>query len=606
MSDNTIKGLLSVPLGKGETANSFASRLAVRNGSARLLEFCTDMGVSSFYLGRGDPDTLRAFAELAGVEYECLLAHTPRMLDRNLFGFGAEVIKWRALQRNRLRYCPACLAEDRKLNGALGPYQRSSWVLTSIRSCHFHQCMLVDLSYAGAPSDGDDFLLKLTTRRTEQGEMVIEPVKMCDLELERYLLRRIRGAKGPEWLDTLQFHVAAQLCENFGLLLTKGAEAVRHQTTEREWVEAGAAGYRVLRNGKDALTGKLKEIQNRNPIEYQLYRSKYRVFYQWLRDRDEGPEFDEIRDHVRQFVFNNFPVKPGALVLGVPCTEQKLHTICTASRRYGISRQMLSRCLVERGLAQPVVGSTTPKIHAYIQNAVVEDIVFDTIGTMDIGQAAQYLGINRNLMARFIGRGWIRHLVKPGTDWPRFTDIHLKRFIADLWKKPKDRLAVETLTDIPTAAHRTRCRIEHIVELILENRLGSSRRASSETLFKSVGVDLHELRELLVPPHDIGFSVSAAVEKLRVSTSTITNLIDAGVLKSEVFTWPIEGRTVELVTAQSVAEFRSKHISLAELSDTKKRAPGPLAQHLAAKNILPATLLGGGSRIYRRADLTSI
>ncbi len=606
MSDNIINGLLSVPLGKGETANSFASRLAVRNGSARLLEFCTDMGVSSFYLGRGDPDTLRAFAELADVEYEYLLAHTPRMLDRNLFVFGAEVIKWRALQRNRLRYCPACLAEDRKLNGALGPYQRSSWLLTSIRSCHFHQCMLVDLPYAGAPSDGDDFLLKLTTQRTEQGEMVIEPVKMCDLELERYLLRRIRGAKGPEWLDTLKFHVAAQLCENFGLLLTKGADAVRHQTTEREWVEAGAVGCQVLRHGKDALTKKLKEIQNRNPIEYQLYRSKYRVFYQWLRDRDEGPEFDEIRDHVRQFVFDNFPVKPGALVLGVPCTEQKLHTICTASRRYGISRQMLSRCLVERGLAEPVAGSTTPKIHAYIQKAAVEDIVFETIGTMDIGQGAQYLGIDRNLMARFTGRGWISHLVKPGTDWPRFTKFHLKRFITDLWKKPKDRLPIETLTDIPTAAHRTRCRIEHIVELILEDRLGSSRRASSESLFKSVGVDLHELRELLVPPRDIGFSINDAAEKLRVSTSTITSLTDAGVLKSAIFSWPIEGRAVELVTAQSIAKFRSKYISLAELSETKKRAPGPLAQHLAAKKLLPATIVSGGSRIYRRADLTSI
>lgn len=144
------------------------------------------------------------------------------------------------------------------------------------------------------------------------------------------------------------------------------------------------------------------------------------------------------------------------------------------------------------------------------------------------------------------------------------------------------------------------------MELILEDRLGSSRRASSETFFRSVGVDLYELRERLVPPRDIGFSTSDAAEKLRVSTSTIRSLTDAGVLKSEIFSWPIEGRSVELVTAQSIAKFRSKYISLAELSETKKRAPGPLAQHLAAKKLLPAILVNGGSRIYRCADLTSI
>ncbi|MEX0319905.1 MAG: hypothetical protein AB3N21_18255 [Ruegeria sp.] len=466
--------------------------------------------------------------------------------------------------------------------------------------------MLTDLRYTGHSNSCDDFLLKLTTLRSGRDDPDGKAVRPRALALERYLLRRIRGAKGPDWLDTLQFHVAAQLCENFGLLLTKGADAVRHQTTEREWVEAGAAGYQVLSEGKDALTRKLKEIQNRNPIEYQLYRSKYRVFYQWLRDRDEGPEYDEIRDHVRQFVFDNFPVKPGALVLGVPCTEQKLHTICTASRRFGISRQMLSRCLVERGLAEQVPGSTTPKIHAYIQNAAVENIMFETIGTMDIRQAAQYLGIDRNLMARFVGRGWITHLVKPGTDWPRFTEIHLKRFIAELWRKPKDRLTIETLTDIPTAAHRTRCRIEHIVELILKDRLGSSRCAAGETPFKSVGVDLYELRKLLVPPADIGFSINDAAKYLRVSTRTITSLTDAAVLKCDSFNWPVVGRSVELVTAQSVAKFRSKYISLAELSDTRKRAPGPLAQHLAAKNIQPTSLVSGESRIYRRADLISI
>lgn len=418
--------------------------------------------------------------------------------------------------------------------------------------------------------------------------------------LEQYLLGRIRGAKGPEWLDSLQFHVAAQLCENFGLLLTKGPDAIRHETTPREWLAAGAAGFRVLRAGKNALTKRLKQIQDRNPIQYQLYRSRYRIFYQWLRDRNDGPEFDEIHDHVRQFVFDNFPVKPGALVLGVPCKEQRLHTICTASRRYGISNKMLGRCLVDRGLARRVSGSLTPRIHAYIPNDVIEEIVFETVGTMDIGQAAQYLDMDRNLVSRLVGKGWISHLVKPGTDWPRFSEIHLKRFVSGLCGKPAERLPPEKLTDIPTAAHRTRCSVEHIVELVLSGRLNSGKRSGVYVGFKSAGINLCSLHKLLDPPRELGSSIGNAAMALDVSTSTITKLIDAGVLKAEKISWPVEDREISIITAKSVAEFRSNYVSLAELAASQKRAPGPLAQHLAARDVLPTPIINGGSRIYLR------
>ncbi|GAA4219971.1 hypothetical protein GGQ68_000682 [Sagittula marina] len=68
-------------------------------------------------------------------------------------------------------------------------------------------------------------------------------------------------------LDTLEFHVAAQLCESFGLLLTRSPKASRAETTERpndrtterpndrtterQWLEAGASGYDILRNGPE-------------------------------------------------------------------------------------------------------------------------------------------------------------------------------------------------------------------------------------------------------------------------------------------------------------------------------------------------------------------
>ena len=600
MQNESYTKLLSVALEQDETPNSFASRLAARNGTTRLIEFCTDMGLSLSGLTQGDPDTLRALARIAGVQSDLLIKHKPRMVERNHYRFGSEQIKSRALQRVKLRYCPLCVADDKARDSLYGPYQRSNWLLTSIRTCHIHHCVLSEIDSLVHSNDCEDTHSRFRVHFAGKNQLTTETIRHDDLVLENYLFGRIRGGEGPDWLNSLQFHVAAQLCENFGLLLIKGADAVRHETTPKEWVVAGAAGFRVLRAGKDALTRKLKQIQNRNPIEYQLYRSKYRVFYQWLRDRDDGPEFDEIRDHVRQFVFDNFPVKPGALVLGVPCSEQKLHTICTASRRYGISNKMLGRCLVDRGLARQVPGSQTPRIGAYIPNAVIEEIVFETVGTMDIGQAARYLDMDRNIVSRLVGQGWISHLVKPGTDWPRFSEIHLKRFVSSLCGKRVDRLPLEKLIDIPTAAHRTRSSIEHIVEMVLTGRLASGKRCGVHVGFKCAGIDLCSLRKLLDPPRDLGLSIGNAAMALNVSTNTVTKLIDADVLKVEKISWPVKDREIAIVTAQSVAEFRSQYVSLAELAATQKRTPGPLAQHLAARNVLPTPVVNGGSRIYFR------
>ncbi len=141
MQHHHSPGLLRVPLGNGETANSFASRLAARNGTARLLEFCTDLGLSLEPLARGEPDTLRALARITGVDAARLLRHKPQMVERNRYRFGVESIRGRAIQRVRLRFCPICLADDARQDSEYGPYQRSRWLLTSVRTCHAHRCV---------------------------------------------------------------------------------------------------------------------------------------------------------------------------------------------------------------------------------------------------------------------------------------------------------------------------------------------------------------------------------------------------------------------------------------------------------------------------------
>lgn len=119
-----------------------------------------------------------------------------------------------------------------------------------------------------------------------------------------------------------------------------------------EWAAAGTAGLRVLREGPDAFSAKLKDIQMAQSLDNTLYRTRFRVFFEWLRYRDDDPDFDGIRDIVRDFVFRNFPIAEGQVVLGQPCPEQYVHSLATARSTFGISGWKLGRRLAAIGLAQ--------------------------------------------------------------------------------------------------------------------------------------------------------------------------------------------------------------------------------------------------------------
>lgn len=161
------------------------------------------------------------------------------------------------------------------------------------------------------------------------GVTVAERVEAEESRLENYLLARIQGDAGEEWIGRLSFHVAAQTSENLGALILLGLDAPRDLITEDERHRSGCIGLSILKDGPDALCDTLKELQRAVPLDAALYRTRYRLFFDWLRYRDDGPDFDIIRDLVREFIFQNYPVAEGAVVLGKPCPRQPAHSIST-------------------------------------------------------------------------------------------------------------------------------------------------------------------------------------------------------------------------------------------------------------------------------------
>lgn len=113
----------------------------------------------------------------------------------------------------------------------------------------------------------------------QMGKQELDAVPAPESSLEAYLLERIMRGPGQAWIDRLPFHVAAQTCENFGALILLGPDAARDKMTDSEWQQAGAVGFSVLKQGPQALTDKLKDLQRASPLDAVLYRSRYRLFF---------------------------------------------------------------------------------------------------------------------------------------------------------------------------------------------------------------------------------------------------------------------------------------------------------------------------------------
>lgn len=102
---------LTVPSVFGESATSFAARLARRNGAPRLIPFCSDMGLDHRALTNGNETEILRLAALAGVDHKPLLFWTPRLTAPGWFQLGHERIKFTAFARTKIRTCPLCLLE---------------------------------------------------------------------------------------------------------------------------------------------------------------------------------------------------------------------------------------------------------------------------------------------------------------------------------------------------------------------------------------------------------------------------------------------------------------------------------------------------------------
>ena len=419
----------------------------------------------------------------------------------------------------------------------------------------------------------------------------------------RDLVHRSKGSLRGSMIAMLPFHVAAQTSENLGALMLLGPDASRDLITEREWHQAGSIGFSILKDGPDALCDRLKELQRAVPLDAALYRTRYRLFFDWLRYRDDDPDFDIIRDLVREFIFQNYPVSEGAVVLGKPCPRQLVHSISTASRAYGVTRWQLGRRLTALGLAQRSADDRDFRLTDYVPAEMMDQIAVDFAALMNAGDAAKWLGIARFLLSKLTDGGVVQKFFAEKHASPLYHPRDLEAFISGLDRLAEGGQTNQDWLDIPTAAHRLHCPTDRVTAMILKFHIPLRRDIGFDSRFRAFRVHLPTLRKAIASPADGALPPGAAVRMIGVDIRTLRALIGGAYVESITAVEPQSGRHRRYISEASLEEFRQNYITVTQLASRTRRNPGAEAIIQADRGIAPLPLPERCQTIYRRTDI---
>ncbi|WP_255522268.1 helix-turn-helix domain-containing protein [Paracoccus sp. NBH48] len=416
----------------------------------------------------------------------------------------------------------------------------------------------------------------------------------------------VQTGAGEGWLGRLPFHVAAQTCEGFGILLTHGADAKRDLVAPAEWAAAGTAGFRVLREGPDAFRARLKNIQIAQPLDNTLYRTRFRVFFEWLRYRDDDPDFDIIRDIVREFVFRNFPIAKGQVVLGQPCPEQYVHSLATARNTFGISGWKLGRRLSAIGLAQRSSVSKRFVLNEYAPADVVRGIVTEVDALLNATEAAHRVGIDRMMITKFTDRGLIPKYYPDHNAAPLYHPRDLEAFLGRLRSLAASKTPSEQHLDIPTASRWLSVPTDRVTRIILDHRVPLFANETKAARFRDFRVSVPDLQQEIYRAQDGVLRPADAAKVLGISVRTVRSLLDRGILEPRTVREERSARNRRYVSISSIETFAAEYITVVDLASQSGRLPGAEAILQTDRGVQPLDLDSRCNMIFKRADVPAL
>jgi hypothetical protein len=568
------------------------------------------MGMPFQAIVDGDPEAVRHVAGLVGCPVEPLMNATITRTGAN-FGLRGQQMQKATLRRAKVVVCPRCIADD--LADDANPWMASGrvdWLLDPIRACRHHGLALMEVAHVDTPTMLHDFARCLAPSLSKIQGLSSEAEVVKPSPLEGYLIDRLDGKAGPDWLDALPWHAAAKACEMIGAVEVFGCKAPIKTMTDDQWREAGKAGYDIVSGGD----GGIRAFLERTRANYKGAASDsagpqawFGRLHTWLTDvRDDA--YDPLRGIIVDVVRNSAPVGPEDRLYGRQIVEQrKLHSIRTAALETGLHPKRLRRLLAAAG--------TIPSNHRDLTDDRVifpapnaEAILLKAKRAISELEAQTYLNAGRVHTRLLAQAGLIVPLATSGQeDLPRkaYDTQELDDFLTALSARAEIvPFYAEPIHRIPGAAKRANCSAIEIVRAILDGALKWVGQVAGEQGYMSILVNAAEVRNLVRGDHGDRLTLRAVEAQLKTSTAVVDALVRSGILPSERAISPLNRCPYTAVRAADLDAFCTTYGSLQELARERDLHFNECKKLLAAngvepafdKSIVPLTL-------YRRSDI---
>ncbi|WP_263846640.1 hypothetical protein [Roseobacter sinensis] len=312
-------------------------------------------------------------------------------------------------------------------------------------------------------------------------------------------------------------------------------------------------------------------------------------------------------DLVRNFVESHYPIGPGEKVLGRSCKARKVHSVMTASRQYGIQYLRLRHLFQGMTTSDSFTQLPPPNSREQVPAKVYDPWLKRYAETINPKSAARLLGVKYEVFIKLRDAGWVKPFVSVEGTVDRYDADELQRLLDHVFQNatPVADLEADQISFLASPMH-CRCDSLDVLRLVCEGQLRTVLRRVGKSGLSGLCISKMEVLDALEGPPLNGFTKEQLRWKWRVSSSTVTYLVNSGFVSARRTRHPRNRKFLSLVHKDEVQRFEKKYKTLGCLSAEHEMQPIKLAAKLTDLKVKPINLPKGLSRVYRRSDIDGV
>ncbi|MQQ09509.1 hypothetical protein GFB49_13655 [Epibacterium sp. SM1979] len=561
-----------LPLKEQETASSWVCRLADFHTGGPLLSFLNDQALSAKDVSLGKRDNMLRLSDVTGVAFEELVSRQPEQVAKRRYRFRNEEFSTEFMVGMRTAFCAACILE----NDVSGSHRRVGiwpWLFASVRTCEKHTSALQYVSvkhWAGklrnlhevAPEGQALFQLADSARQ-----------RSCS-PLQRYLLNRLEGGSGPDWMDNQSLEQACWATKMLGVLDGWGTKPDLNEFDDHDWDQAERLGYEIAQAGEQSIRDVFSDVLRRAAIRRGkagpsgVFGFLYEKLQSKKLNRDPGP----IRSVLREFILDEMVVSVGFNLLGEEVQKTRRHHAHSLAVKYKLHPKTVHRALVAQGLISSHDLDHMSGLETF-DAAEGEEMARSICRAIPVSKLAKYMNATRPQVDICLKEGFLQSLagaemkvaqVLEGVDAEK-----VDCFLARLSNEARIvGVPARGLANIPQAAQEAKRYSGDILRLLLEGKLTRVEQKQGTKGYLAILVCPKEVRKLL--PRDtshLPLCKAEAAALLGVNLVALDALLG---LKGGVplLRWvkdTLPGPIKVRIENEEVERFLTTHITLGEL-----------------------------------------